>query len=1172
MIFPPRTALPLLFGLAAPALLGCELLVTVDRSKIDDPPVPGAHGGGGDGGGGAVGGGGSSGDGGGGGSGGDGGAPGAECGDGAIAAPAEACDDGNREAGDGCDPGCAIEPGFACAGAPSTCTAGCGDGALGGREACDDGGDEDGDCCSRACQVEPGCEVEPNDDFASANDAFAVAPDGQIRAFIDPEADVDVFSVTVPDGAVGRLRAQTLDGPLGTTCSSLGVDTYVTIFDGALATIEAHDDIADDNYCSYLVLDKLSAGEYFVSVQVSPAAEPAAFDYTLSLTLDTAVCGDGALEDPELCDDGNTTGGDGCSAACELDTPLPEVEPNSTAAEADERGALRPNELVSGAIEPLGDVDVFAFEVPRLAEIQLATFSPGSLSDCHQGVDTFIQLLDVDGETALASDDDSGPEACSLIDASIAPWATQLRPGTYYVTVEEFSNDATIPGYDLLVVFTALCGDGVVEGGEACDGGEQCSPDCARIASCGDGAVDDPETCDDGGTEGGDGCSAACELEGTLPEVEPNDALDQATAGQATAPGALFSASISPAGDVDYFAVDVAGVADLEVETFDASGPTSCRDVDTVIQLLAPDGAVIGEDDDGGEERCSLVQAAIAAPGIYYVRVEEYGGSAIAGYTLRARTTTLCGDGVVEGHEECDGGAGCGAACQRVPSCGDGFIDHPERCDDGNAEGGDGCDAACQLEGVTAEIEPNSTPAEADANGALGPGALVSGALDPEGDVDDVFALRLATVSDLRLETFDSSGPEQCAEGVDTALSLLATDGATLLASDDDGGANACSLIDPASPGGAAARHLAPGTYYVHVRGFPELPAARYTLRISLDASCGNGVREGAEECDGGARCTPGCDRLPVCGDGFVDAPEGCDDGNVAGGDGCSAACQLEAATAEIEPNDTGAQAGASEIVISGDALVAASIAAGGDRDVFRVSLPVASVVRLEVLDGTAADCEGGIATTLRVLDAAGEPVATDEGLSDAEYAGGIGGCSALVVGLPAGDHDVEVAAREGGAAIPIYLLQAKILAPAGTAGVEEEPNGDIATANGPVGSDVFIAGARTTDDFDLYAVDLPEGRSIRAEIVEGGGGAETCESLDVDSRLSLLDGEGSLIADDDDSGRGSCSLLDGTGDVPRHPGAHALPAGTYFLRVRASSGARGSAALFDYRLAVTVR
>jgi MYXO-CTERM domain-containing protein len=58
-----------------------------------------------------------------------------------------------------------------------------------------------------------------------------------------------------------------------------------------------------------------------------------------------------------------------------------------------------------------------------------------------------------------------------------------------------------------------------------------------------------------------------------------------------------------------------------------------------------------------------------------------------------------CGDGAVEGDEQCDDGAEngrygtCGGLCDGPHlHCGDGRIDGPESCDDGNAEDGDGCD------------------------------------------------------------------------------------------------------------------------------------------------------------------------------------------------------------------------------------------------------------------------------------------------------------------------------------------------------------------------------------------------------------------------------------------------------------------------------------------------
>lgn len=81
----------------------------------------------------------------------------ARCGDGVLVFP-ERCDDGNRTAGDGCSPGCKLEVGFKCDGAPSRCSpATCGDGKLEGAESCEDGNARPFDGCSADCQNEPTC-------------------------------------------------------------------------------------------------------------------------------------------------------------------------------------------------------------------------------------------------------------------------------------------------------------------------------------------------------------------------------------------------------------------------------------------------------------------------------------------------------------------------------------------------------------------------------------------------------------------------------------------------------------------------------------------------------------------------------------------------------------------------------------------------------------------------------------------------------------------------------------------------------------------------------------------------------------------------------------------------------------------------------------------------------
>ena len=75
--------------------------------------------------------------------------------------------------------------------------------------------------------------------------------------------------------------------------------------------------------------------------------------------------------------------------------------------------------------------------------------------------------------------------------------------------------------------------------------------------------------------------------------------------------------------------------------------------------------------------------------------------------------------------------------------------------------------------------------------------------------------------------------------------------------------------------------------------------------------SCGDGYRAGDELCDdgGGQGCTADCSAVDagyscgyggdgchalVCGDGTREGDETCDDANSAGGDGCSADCQIE--------------------------------------------------------------------------------------------------------------------------------------------------------------------------------------------------------------------------------------------------------------------------------------
>ena len=129
----------------------------------------------------------------------------------------------------------------------------------------------------------------------------------------------------------------------------------------------------------------------------------------------------------------------------------------------------------------------------------------------------------------------------------------------------------------------------------------------------------------------------------------------------------------------------------------------------------------------------------------------------------------------------------------------------------------------------------------------------------------------------------------------------------------------------------------------------------------------------------------------------------------------------------------------------------------------------------------------------------------------------------------------------------------------------------DPLPASAPPESDIFILGDRPAADtsVDFYKIVVPEGKSVRAEIIEGDT-VEVCEGDGIDSHLVLLSSAMDVLAVDLDGGRGLCSMIDGTGTAPRDPGASNLPAGIYYLRV--DSKAMNASGQFKYRLAVTIR
>lgn len=131
--------------------------------------------------------------------------------------------------------------------------------------------------------------------------------------------------------------------------------------------------------------------------------------------------------------------------------------------------------------------------------------------------------------------------------------------------------------------------------------------------------------------------------------------------------------------------------------------------------------------------------------------------------------------------------------------------------------------------------------------------------------------------------------------------------------------------------------------------GATEAPPDIATAPAALELNC----RDGADQDgDGAADCAdPECASDPycaTCGNGAVDPPESCDDGNTAAGDGCSATCRLEAAAlTEAEPNDTQADAFPTGLSGLGIVTVQGAVSPMGDDDVFSFGVPAGQTLRL---------------------------------------------------------------------------------------------------------------------------------------------------------------------------------------------------------------------------------
>jgi hypothetical protein len=451
-----------------------------------------------------------------------------------------------------------------------------------------------------------------------------------------------------------------------------------------------------------------------------------------------------------------------------------------------------------------------------------------------------------------------------------------------------------------------VCGDGVREGGEACDGADLggatcagegfvagtlgcdagCGLDTTACTTCGDAVIDPGETCD-GAALGGETCVTRGFDAGTLGCAADCAAFDTAACTTVTC------------GDGAIGGVEVCDGATLAGATCESLGfaggalgclPT-CGAYDTSGCLTC------GNDVRDGDDACDGADLGGAT-----CVGEGFGGGTLACTAACALDTSgcdPCGNGVVDPGEACDGAAlagqscgsqgfeggtlACNAACTGFVTtacfaCGDGAVNPGEVCDGAAlagqtcaTQGFDGgtlaCDAACAGYVTTACF--------ACGDGTANGGEVCDGA-DLEGQTCATQGFDGGTLAcDAACAGFVTTGCFACGDG--TANPGEACDGAdlegqTCATQGFDGGTLACDA--------ACAGFVTTGCF-----------------------ACGDGTVNPGEACDGAdlegqtcaglgydggmLGCTGACGfdltDCYACGDGLTEGPEVCDGADLAG-------------------------------------------------------------------------------------------------------------------------------------------------------------------------------------------------------------------------------------------------------------------------------------------------
>ena len=409
-------------------------------------------------------------------------------------------------------------------------------------------------------------------------------------------------------------------------------------------------------------------------------------------------CGDGVVDEGEVCDDGNNVSGDGCSADCKSNESCGNGIVDTAAGEVCDNGA---------------DLNKCMGCAPDCKSKQVC--GDGVIDKCKG------EVCD-DGANNAPSAGACPTQKCSADCKSDLTCGNGIADTCKGELCDKGAQNGQ-PGVPCSIDCSSFnqCGDGVLDVGEQCDpgiasetdGGTTTTPDgglvttdtatcthLCKISFCGDGYTNMAagETCDTGGMGETAGCNANCTMTSCGDGIVNAHAGEQCdNLGGGDTAGCVGDSSSARALGVQCRASKCGDkyINMAASETCDDGGESAACNANCT-QTSCGDGIV----NKTAGEQCDVVGG-----------MDTAGCNGSGGGNAKCHISS-CGDGYTNmlAGEQCDtlGGAstasciGNTAPAQfrcKMSSCGDGFINAPfEACDDGNMNSGDGCSSGCAFE------------------------------------------------------------------------------------------------------------------------------------------------------------------------------------------------------------------------------------------------------------------------------------------------------------------------------------------------------------------------------------------------------------------------------------------------------------------------------------------